>query len=494
MKIYEENGNIRGIANANNWIGNIYKELSVYDEAMKYYQVALKLRTEDGDIRGVANTTENISLLYQREGNQEEAMKKYLAVKEIREKLGDKFGLSHIYCRIGQIYCEQKKYPEALGMLKIALKTGALLGRQPLIAWIKLNIGKVYFKQNNYPEARRFLDDALSISKKFGSRGDLMNSHNGLAKLDSAENNFAQASEHYNRYVLIRDSLANEATKNKIALLKIQYETEKKDNEIEILSKDKSLQKQQLENQRLFRNGMLAGVVLLMIVGLLIFRSFRLKKKLEKQQAISQERNRISADLHDDIGSSLSEISLLSEIVKQETKTAKAKNAATKIADNSNHLLENMSEIIWALNSKNDYLENLVSYIRRYAAEYFENSPVLLKIRTPKKMEKIPISGEHRRNIFYAVKEALHNIIKHSKATEAELIFRVQHDELTIIISDNGKGMPFGEKNEFGNGLNNMENRMKSINGNFIVENHQGTKIILTLPLKSASPEFLYKR
>ncbi len=93
------------------------------------------------------------------------------------------------------------------------------------------------------------------------------------------------------------------------------------------------------------------------------------------------------------------------------------------------------------------------------------------------------ISGEHRRNIFFAVKEALHNIIKHAMATEAILKLTVKHNVLSIVIYDNGKGFNKEELNKFGNGLNNMRNRMKNINGNCIIENHKGARITLTLPV-----------
>ena len=149
----------------------------------------------------------------------------------------------------------------------------------------------------------------------------------------------------------------------------------------------------------------------------------------------------------------------------------------------SRELSSTISEIIWALNSNNDYVENTIAYIRRYASEYFENSPVKLKISTPDNIEDIPIGSENRRNVFYSVKEALHNIIKHANATEAELIFTVTNNELSVVVSDNGVGMPEHGLNRFGNGLKNMRNRMTSINGGMKIENGQGTKVILTLPV-----------
>jgi signal transduction histidine kinase len=350
-------------------------------------------------------------------------------------------------------------------------------------------------------------------------------------------------------YTLYKDSLFNEESDNQIARMKIQYETEKKDREIELLNKDneikalqikkqevslrasrleaeknqnelllaknsmeiqqlklaetqkvleqqrtearvkevemellgkeKILTAQRLEKQTLVRNGMIAGVFLIVLIGLLLFRSFWLRKKLEKQQAIVQERHRISADLHDDIGSGLSKITLLSELLKTQSKTPENRKEAEKISETALELSSTISEIIWALNSNNDYLENMVAYIRRYAAEYFENSPVKLKIITEGKILPTPINGEHRRNIFYTVKEALNNILKHAEATQAELKFVAMNGKLDVIISDNGKGMPDGDLNRFGNGIKNMRARMKSIRGDFRIESHQGTRIIL---------------
>jgi len=284
-------------------------------------------------------------------------------------------------------------------------------------------------------------------------------------------------------YDLYKDSLISEESQYQLAQMQIQYETEKKDREIEFLNKDKALKEEQLEKQRLLLNGVIAGTALILIVGLLLFRSFRLRKKLEHQQATIEERNRISADLHDDIGSGLSRIMLQSEMVKKVARSPETRKGVEKIANISIELSSNISEIIWALNSNNDSAEDLVAYIRRYAAEYFENAPVRLKISTPSKMEHRHISGEHRRNLFFAVKEALHNILKHAQATEATLKFKLKQDVLTVVISDNGTGIKEEAMNRFGNGLNNMRRRLESINGKCLIENQKGTRITLVLPV-----------
>ena len=106
-----------------------------------------------------------------------------------------------------------------------------------------------------------------------------------------------------------------------------------------------------------------------------------------------------------------------------------------------------------------------------------------LRIITRGEFREVPLSGEKRRDIFYTVKEALHNIIKHSGASETELSFFVNDGDLAVVIRDNGKGLPEEIPNGHGNGLNNMRQRMEAVRGSFNVENHQGTKITLKVPI-----------
>ncbi len=483
LKIAEEIGDKMSIAGSYNNIGNVYAEQGNYPKALENYFACLKIAEELGSKYGMATSYNNIGGVYHNQGNYPEALENYFSSLMICEEIGLKYGIAESFNSIGNVYVEQSNYSEALENYFSSLNIYEEIGFKRGIAGTYISLGSINIHLANYKDARKYLDDGLALSKEIGNKLDIQHSYESLSVLDSAEGNFAQSLEHYKMYTIYKDSLLNEESNNQISRMKIQYETEKKDQEIVFLNKDKELREHQLEKQRFVQYGMIAGTVLLLLVGLLLFRSFRLRKKLEKQQAIVQERKRISADLHDDVGSGLSRIILLSEMVKKVAKTPETKKEAQKISTISQELSSNISEIIWALNSNNDYVENLVAYIRRYAAEYFENSTAKLTINTPAKMDHTPISGEHRRNIFYTVKEAMHNIIKHAKATEAELNFTVKNNVLSVVIHDNGIGMPAVEMNRFGNGLINMQNRMKNINGNFHIENHMGTKITLSVPV-----------
>lgn len=483
LRTFEEAGDKKSISKSYNNIGNIYQAMGDYTDALNNYYSALKISEEMGNKPGMAISHSLIGTVYLDLENYPEALANFKECKAICEETGDKNLMTSAFLNMGMIYEDQDDLPGALNSYLTALKISEEIGNPSIIATAYTWIGAAYRKTGDYNKARKYLEQGLLLLLGLGLKYEIQEAYSYLTALDSAEGNFSQALEHHKMYTLYKDSLLNEETYNQTSRLKIQYETEKKDREIEILNKENEIKSLQLAKQRIVRNGMIIGMILLVLLGILLFRSFRLKKKLEKQGAIIQERNRISADLHDDIGTGLSKISLLSEMVRSAAKTPEVKKEAEKIADTSKELLQSIGEIIWALNANNDHLENLVAYIRRYAAEYLENSEVKLKINAPSTIPQSPISGESRRNIFFSVKEALHNIIKHAEASMAEVNFSVENRELTVVIRDNGNGIPEGDLNRFGNGIRNMINRMQKINGKFKIENDCGTKITLSLPM-----------
>ncbi len=209
------------------------------------------------------------------------------------------------------------------------------------------------------------------------------------------------------------------------------------------------------------------------------------RKELEKQVAVlaakQDERNRISADMHDELGSGVTAIRLMSEIVKSKMKENTLPEI-DKISYSANELLNKMNTIIWTMISSNDTVENLVAYIRSYAVEFFESTPIDCHFSIPPFLPPHEISGEKRRNIFLSVKEALNNVLKHSQASTVKITVTVSSD-LLIEISDNGVGINMDKLRKFGNGLNNMKKRMASIDGQFDIGNHQGTRTSFYLAL-----------
>jgi signal transduction histidine kinase len=138
-----------------------------------------------------------------------------------------------------------------------------------------------------------------------------------------------------------------------------------------------------------------------------------------------------------------------------------------------------MDQIIWALNPKNDNLEGLAGYIRRFASEYLEPTPIECIFNFPEELHGMALSVEVRRNIYLVVREALHNVVKHSGASRVDIRLSVFDGRFSISVKDDGKGFE-PEKLELpGNGLVNMKKRMTDIGGEVVIRSNagQGTEI-----------------
>lgn len=219
-------------------------------------------------------------------------------------------------------------------------------------------------------------------------------------------------------------------------------------------------------------------LIILAAAGIItfIFKTYinkRLEKQrieLEKKQAVEKERNRISRDMHDDLGSGLTTIAILSEVVKKQiSDPVKAKESLEKIAVSSRDLIDNLQDIIWVLNPKNDTLENLSSYIREYGLKFFEPFSVDLEFSYPDQFIKTHLSDELRRNIFLTVKESFNNIAKYAWCNKVTIIIHETKTEIQLIIHDDGKGFSMNNVRLFANGLKNMQNRIEQVGGSYSI-------------------------
>ncbi len=213
------------------------------------------------------------------------------------------------------------------------------------------------------------------------------------------------------------------------------------------------------------------------------------KQKFETEIAIfkaqQEERNRISADMHDDLGAGMTSIRLYSELAKNKLKGQEMPEI-DKISNSANELLGKMNAIIWSMSSSNDSLENMIAYIRSYTLEYFEDTDIKCSINLPAEIPYAIVNGYIRRNVFLVVKEALNNILKHSDATTVTITLNVLGKQLELLIHDNGKGIDFENLRQFSNGLKNMKKRMDDVEIDFKIENNNGTLITLTREIRES--------
>jgi len=233
---------------------------------------------------------------------------------------------------------------------------------------------------------------------------------------------------------------------------------------------------------------LMASILMVSFIFFTIRFYFRRKLQLqimqiEKKQAIEKERTRIATDMHDDLGAGLSRIKFLSETIgMKKQQHLPIEEEITSIRTYSHDMIDKMGEIVWALNEKNDTLEDLLSYTRSYTMEYLQENGIQCKVKEPDSIPDLNVSGEFRRNIYLTVKETLHNIVKHAQATEVFIVIEINH-WLTIKIADNGVGIDNKYLVRTGNGLPSMNTRIQGLKGSFMIENNNGTKVIIKVPL-----------
>jgi signal transduction histidine kinase/streptogramin lyase len=213
---------------------------------------------------------------------------------------------------------------------------------------------------------------------------------------------------------------------------------------------------------------------------------------LEHQQAIEKERTRIATDMHDDLGAGLSRIKFLSDTIGiKQQRQQPIDEEVSGIRDYSKEMMDKMGEIVWALNQKNDLLSDLLSYTRSYAAAYLVQAGIGSNIEAPEEFPFRFVSGEFRRNVYLAVKEALHNVVKHSQAQEVYIRMEVislspsTPTELVIVLQDDGIGFDRTVIRPYANGLQNIERRIGELGGILVIESNpgSGTKLTLSAPL-----------
>jgi ligand-binding sensor domain-containing protein/signal transduction histidine kinase len=220
-------------------------------------------------------------------------------------------------------------------------------------------------------------------------------------------------------------------------------------------------------------------------------------EKIESQQALLNERLRISRELHDDIGSTLGSISIYSEVAKKRTKKNENINEVlSKIGLASRELIDKMSDIVWSLNPNNENFEQLQSRMMTFAAMMLSSQNIQYDFFVDEELKKIQFTGEQRKNVFLVFKEALHNVVKHAACKKVTITLCAKNNYLIMAIKDDGKGFepdanilsnestnssPSGRLG--GAGIKNMHARANDMNAKLLINSriNEGTTVQLTL-------------
>lgn len=329
LKIEEETGNKKGIAESLNNIGFVYDNQGDIPKALNYYERSLKIQEEIGDKNGTAYSLLNIGFTYSAQHDILKALDHNYRALKLFTEIQDKEGMGHSFNNIASIYYHQANIPKALEYFKKGLKIREELGdnsdianslsnlgsiynkqgdlSQALDYFLKSlylrkeinekqgiassfdHIGAVYLKQKKYDLAHAYADSALVLSKELGFPENLIDAEITLSMIDSASGNYAGAYEHYKQFIIYNDSIANEGTRKASIKSQLKYEYEKKEAVIkEQQEKERIVAEEKDRFQKIVILSVIVGLVLVIVFAFFIFRSLKVtrhqKEIIEEKQ------------------------------------------------------------------------------------------------------------------------------------------------------------------------------------------------------------------
>lgn len=243
-----------------------------------------------------------------------------------------------------------------------------------------------------------------------------------------------------------------------------------------------------------FWPAMAAGTVGLFAAGLFARHRRRSKQRLEilrYQNALEQDRTRIARDLHDDLGTRVTVLNMTAALAQRdlERDPAKARVHLDKMSDSARELVIAMDDLVWAVDPAHDTLDHLASHLTRLAEDMFRDSPVRCRLDIPAMLPARPLGAEFRHHVALAVKEALHNVLRHAGPCEVFLSLHYDGEKLTLTVRDTGRGFDPASHPD-GHGLGNTAARIREIGGSYTIDSSRGhgTCIVMVCRLPESPP------
>ena len=475
LKLAEITGQKGNVASSYNNIGEIYKNQENYDEALKNYQAGLSIAQEINSKYLTSVSFDNIGEIYEKQGRYTEAMKNHLAALEMGKEMNYTYGIAYSYLNIGNTFFLQSGFNDALKNYQNSFNLFKQIEENEGMAKAGKNIGEAYFKLRKFTESRNHLKNALAAAQLIHSKKIIKECYEILSGLDSATGQWEQAFHDQKQLALYKDSLINEQNTRNITKSLLGYEFEKKQDSLQY---QQALTSEQLKKQKQAKNYFIIGLILFGILSIFIYRNYRTRQQLKLQTL----RNKIASDLHDEVGSTLTSISIFSQMARQESKETIP--LLETIGESSRKMLDAMADIVWTINPENDQFEEIILRMRNFAYELLGVGNIEFRFLADSNIADINLSMEARRNIYLIFKEATSNMVKYSGADKALFSIKGENDKLIMLIKDNGKGFDNnGETN--GNGLKNMKKRANDMGAVLLIDStpENGTTIKLELAL-----------
>jgi signal transduction histidine kinase len=485
-------GDSIGIAYADDVAGEIFYTQRLYEKSSAFFLRSVRLFGRVHDYRGGAAALLHLGNNYYMRVMDDSAALCYRSALALCTTLGDSAGMAICYSNLSRIYLEARNTKSAIAYARLALKTIRPGNYITLEAGTYQQLGDIYGELAQYDTAIAYIQKAITAARSGDNKIIVRDCYKSLSELYTMMKQPGKAMPYLLAAYKLKDSIEPAVFSRRLAEMDAKYKSEKKEAEIKSLKQRTLIAslKMQQQRDRLRAQGYLLLVLVAIIItaGVAIYyRNVRrgLLEQLQREKMVKEteerERMRIARDIHDELGSGLSKIRFLADNVKSGAAGGDA-NPVGQIAETSRGLIDNMRDLVWAMNPENTTLDSLVARIREHTADYLEQFPVHLETDIPVNVPATFISKEVTRNVFMIVREALQNIVKHSAATRVWV--RVRTDEgFRLEIGDNGKGFDTNTQRS-GNGLGNLGARSRAIGATLHINSAEGSGTVITVVLQ----------
>jgi len=482
------------IAKTSKNIGTLYSEQKDFGTAMKYYDEALAYARQIKNPPLVADCLNNIGVIYEQQEKYGEALELYEEALGIYRTVNDEGRIAMTLNNLAIVYKYVQDYPRAIENYEASLALSQKLGDGFMLAANRNNLGNVYALTGNHKKGLELCLQALLDAEAIEANEVAIEACDGISSAYENLGQYKQALAYRKLYEQKKHDFINNERSAQLADMQVKYETQKKEGEIRELQNEKKIKELEILRQQLMidkRNRFIIAfaciIAALLAIGYFWRGRQRLRQRLEAERLVreteEQERLRIAKDIHDDLGSGLTKINFLSEVISQKTSALpEVKNNSDAVQETARRMIGNMRDLIWALNPENTTLAGLIARMREYISDYLEDQHANLQFSIPDSLPQDAISKESHRQLLMVVKEAFNNIAKHAQATHVRFSVRLG-ENLTIVIEDDGKGFTIGQN--AGNGLRNIKARMESIGGSALTDSEpgRGTATTFSVPL-----------
>lgn len=476
-----------------NDLAKLYRKTRDLDKALENYSNANAIYRSLNDTSGIAMILNESGVVYEYKYDYKEAVNRYTMSMHLAEKAGDSLSVSYSLSNIAGVYVIEKKFDLAEKNLLRCLRIREILKDSFSMALAYSDLGVAMNAKGDYKKAIDYLTTSNRLAEKMRYPELQSNNYNELSAVSQKQGDFQKAFEYFNKRTALRDSLFNLEKTKEIQRLNSQYETARKEQQI-----------QSQQNRIRMQNYLMAGIGVLVVLGLLLafsyYKRYRLKQESQLQaeilkqqelkarailEAEENERQRIAKDLHDGVGQMMSAAkmnlsAIESELAFTDPKQKDSFEKAISLVDESCKEVRTVSHIMMP----NALLRNSLGNAIHEFVNKLSNKTMQVHVYTEGLDEKMDTNVETV--LYRVIQECVHNAMKHAQATNLDISLIRDKDGISGTVEDNGKGFDPADKEKFeGIGLKNIITRIEYLRGtvDFDSAPGRGTVIAMHVPL-----------